>query len=46
VLYVNNIRSYYNILKWLTAGEETEEPEPEVELAPGSIEEPAEITET
>jgi membrane-bound lytic murein transglycosylase F len=22
VLYVNNIRSYYNILKWLTANEE------------------------
>ncbi len=25
VLYVNNIRSYYNILKWLTAGEESED---------------------
>ncbi len=24
VLYVNNIRSYYNILKWLTASEEAE----------------------
>ena len=24
VLYVNNIRSYYNILKWLTANEESE----------------------
>ena len=24
VLYVNNIRSYYNILKWLTANEEAE----------------------
>jgi membrane-bound lytic murein transglycosylase F len=46
VLYVNNIRSYYNILKWLTAGEEIEEAEPEVELAPEVIEEPAEITET
>ena len=46
VLYVNNIRSYYNILKWLTANEETEEAEPEVELVPEVIEEPAEITET
>ena len=27
VLYVNNIRAYYNILKWLTGQEETEEPE-------------------
>ncbi|HSG98054.1 MAG TPA: membrane-bound lytic murein transglycosylase MltF [Woeseiaceae bacterium] len=27
VLYVNNIRAYYNILRWLTAQEETEEPE-------------------
>ncbi|MDJ0699078.1 MAG: membrane-bound lytic murein transglycosylase MltF [Woeseiaceae bacterium] len=25
VLYVDNIRSYYNILKWLTAGEESED---------------------
>ena len=28
VLYVNNIRAYYNILVWLTEQEETEEPEP------------------
>jgi len=27
VLYVNNIRSYYNILKWLTANEVSEIPE-------------------
>jgi membrane-bound lytic murein transglycosylase F len=27
VLYVNNIRAYYNILIWLTEQEETEEPE-------------------
>ena len=27
MLYVNNIRSYYNILKWLTANEEPEIPE-------------------
>ena len=46
VLYVNNIRSYYNILRWLTANEETEEAEPEVELAPEVIDEPVEITET
>jgi membrane-bound lytic murein transglycosylase F len=26
VLYVNNIRAYYNILKWLTEKEETESP--------------------
>ncbi len=28
VLYVNNIRAYYNILQWLTEQEETEEAEP------------------
>jgi membrane-bound lytic murein transglycosylase F len=27
VLYVNNIRAYYNILVWLTEQEETEEAE-------------------
>ena len=32
VLYVNNIRAYYNILKWLTEKEETESPL-EIELA-------------
>jgi membrane-bound lytic murein transglycosylase MltF len=46
VLYVNNIRSYYNILKWLTANEETEEAEPGIENLPELPEEPAEITET
>ena len=46
VLYVNNIRSYYNILKWLTANEETEEAEPGIDDLPEAIEEPAEITET
>lgn len=35
VLYVNNIRSYYNILKWLTANEE----QPEIEI-PGNDVEP------
>lgn len=30
VLYVNNIRSYYNILKWLTAGEDIEAIEEEL----------------
>lgn len=44
VLYVNNIRSYYNILKWLTANEEFEEAEDYVE--PEIVEVPAEITET
>ena len=38
VLYVNNIRSYYNILKWLTANEGKPIPE--------EIEVPAEITST
>ena len=39
VLYVNNIRSYYNILKWLTEGEDPTPPtdrpttEPPVEVA-------------
>ena len=46
VLYVNNIRSYYNILKWLTANEETEEAEPGIEDLPEEVEEPVEITET
>jgi membrane-bound lytic murein transglycosylase F len=38
VLYVNNIRSYYNILKWLTANEGKPIPE--------GIEVPAELTRT
>ena len=47
VLYVNNIRSYYNILKWLTANEEAdkidtlpsdEELEDSVETATGDTE--------
>jgi len=38
VLYVNNIRSYYNILKWLTANEGKAIPE--------DLELPAEITST
>ncbi len=39
VLYVNNVRSYYNILRWITAGEPQDEegeetrPEEEIELA-------------
>ncbi len=33
VLYVNNIRSYYNILKWLTANEAAEEAERDIEQA-------------
>ncbi len=35
VLYVNNIRSYYNILRWISASEPQEEEELEPE---GSIE--------
>lgn len=38
VLYVNNIRSYYNILKWLTANEGVP--------LPGEIEATAEVTTT
>ena len=38
VLYVNNIRSYYNILKWLTANEGKPVPE--------NLEETVEITST
>jgi len=33
VLYVNNIRAYYNILRWLTEQEETEEPEQTIDAA-------------
>ncbi len=52
VLYVNNIRSYYNILKWLTAHEQQEGVElpegPLVDEPPDSVEEKpeTEITET
>ena len=51
VLYVNNIRSYYNILKWLTANEEPEIPEdgelPEETVPePEALEQEREITET
>ena len=31
VLYVNNIRAYYNILVWLTEQEETEQAEDELD---------------
>jgi len=43
VLYVNNIRSYYNILRWITASEPQEEeeievePEEEIELARNNL---------
>lgn len=39
VLYVNNIRAYYNILQWLTASEEAEAREFDI---PGDITPPAE----
>ena len=32
VLYVNNIRAYYNIIKWLTENEEQEEVTEEDEI--------------
>ena len=45
VLYVNNIRSYYNILKWLTANEEASirEFQAPVDAEPPAIEKPAEV---
>jgi membrane-bound lytic murein transglycosylase F len=33
VLYVNNIRNYYNIIKWITENEPEKEEAPELELA-------------
>ena len=45
VLYVNNIRSYYNILKWLTANEGV--PELDLEIPPDVAPTPSkEITST
>jgi membrane-bound lytic murein transglycosylase F len=43
VLYVNNIRAYYNILQWLTANEEAEMREFDLpdDVAPQAAEEPA-----
>lgn len=38
VLYVNNIRAYYNILQWLTENEEADAAEEEIELAAASEE--------
>jgi membrane-bound lytic murein transglycosylase F len=48
VLYVNNIRAYYNILKWLTANEEPliEEYDPEQHGLPEGQPESAEVTST
>jgi len=34
VLYVNNIRSYYNILRWITSGEEEDKPDEELTKTP------------
>jgi membrane-bound lytic murein transglycosylase F len=51
VLYVNNIRSYYNILKWLTANEQAEIPE-DMEILeeeapePDTVKEERETTDT
>jgi membrane-bound lytic murein transglycosylase F len=47
VLYVNNIRSYYNILKWLTANEEADTREFDIpeELEPSEPDEPADVAE-
>ncbi len=41
VLYVNNIRSYYNILKWLTANEAAEKAEQDTNIEQASAGEPA-----
>ena len=49
VLYVNNIRAYYNILQWLTANEEAEMREfdlPDDVVAPRAEEEAAEVERT
>lgn len=48
VLYVNNIRAYYNILQWLTANEEAElrEFEPPAELAVPDTSEAAQVEQT
>jgi membrane-bound lytic murein transglycosylase F len=47
VLYVNNIRSYYNILKWLTANEEADIREFDIpeDVVPAAPTEPAEVEE-
>ncbi|MEQ9561385.1 MAG: hypothetical protein RLN69_02610 [Woeseiaceae bacterium] len=31
MLYVNNIRNYYNIIRWITSNESNGNPEPEPE---------------
>jgi len=46
VLYVNNIRSYYNILKWLTANEEPQDTEPDPAPAELAADQAIEVTET
>ena len=48
VLYVNNIRAYYNILQWLTTNEEAEMREFELpdDIAEPATEEPAEVERT
>ncbi|MDJ0905473.1 MAG: membrane-bound lytic murein transglycosylase MltF [Woeseiaceae bacterium] len=48
VLYVNNIRAYYNILQWLTANEESELREFDIpgDVAPPVEEETAEVERT
>jgi len=48
VLYVNNIRAYYNILQWLTANEEAEMREFDMpgDIAEPAAEEPAEVERT
>jgi membrane-bound lytic murein transglycosylase F len=47
VLYVNNIRSYYNILKWLTANEEADTREFDVpeEVEPSTPDAPDDVAE-
>jgi membrane-bound lytic murein transglycosylase F len=32
VLYVNNIRNYYNIIRWITSNESDAAPEPETDI--------------
>ena len=48
VLYVNNIRAYYNILQWLTASEEEQTREFDIpgDIAPPPEQKPAEVERT
>ena len=38
VLYVNNIRSYYNIMRWITGNEDSQETDEELTKTPALLE--------